>query len=123
MKEKVMDIARRLARFDSSELDELASVLLHKCKISATFYNVGTYVPIARAASEEECELRLLDCGHSKLMVVKTIKEIFGLGLREAKQMADSVPCTLRDSTSVREAEELEAKFEEIGARTEIRYK
>ena len=122
MKDNIKDITRKISRLSSSDLSELESALMEN-GISATMYR---FSPIESMwddnPEEKKCYLVLLHCGNRKLMVVKTLKEVFGWGLKEAKTIADEAPTLITKLMSVSKAEAIEEKLEAIGARTELRY-
>ena len=64
----------------------------------------------------------LVDAGAAKLQVVKAVKEACGLGLKEAKDLVDGVPSTLKEGMSKDEAENLKKAIEEAGAKVELKY-
>ena len=75
------------------------------------------------AAAEEKTEFDvvLADVGASKMQVIKTVKEITGLGLKEAKDLVDNAPKTLKEAASKADAEEIKKKLEEVGAKVELK--
>ena len=72
------------------------------------------------AAEKTEFTVELKDAGASKINVIKVVREITGLGLKEAKELVDNAPKTVKEGVSKEEAEELKAKFEEVGATIEL---
>lgn len=117
MKTEINKIAKEIARLNSTEISELSSILLNDHNISATLYRFG-----AVSIEPKECDLVLLDAGNLKLQMVKTIKERFGLGLKDAKTIVDSAPCYLKEFMNCDEAEEIKKELEAIGAKIDIRY-
>lgn len=78
----------------------------------------------AEAAEEEEkteFDLVLESFGESKIQVIKVVREITGLGLREAKEAVESAPNAIKEGMTKEEAEELKAKLEEVGATVEVK--
>ena len=75
------------------------------------------------AAAEEKTEFDvvLVEAGANKVPVIKVVKEITGLGLKEAKEMVDGAPKTLKEAISKDDAEAIKAKLEEAGAKVEIK--
>ena len=122
MKENINNIAEKMSRLNAVELSELSSVLLSKYNMSATIYHFGVVPTIENPNNNNKCDLVLLECGQRKLMIVKSIKEIFGLGLKEAKDIIDTVPTYLSKSISIVKAEKIKLVLEEIGAKVEINY-
>ena len=76
----------------------------------------------AGAAAEEKSSFNvvLTDAGDQKIKVIKVVRDATGLGLKEAKDLVDGAPKTLKENVSKEEAEELKAKFEEVGAVIEL---
>ena len=76
------------------------------------------------AAAEEQTEftVNLLDCGANKVSVIKAVREITGLGLKEAKDLVDGAPKPVKESVSKADAEAAKKKLEEAGAKAEIKY-
>lgn len=77
----------------------------------------------AASAAEEKTEFDvvLASAGESKIKVIKVVREITGLGLKEAKEVVDNAPKALKEGVSKEEAEELKAKLEEVGASVTIK--
>ncbi len=75
------------------------------------------------AAEEEQTEFDVIlkEIGPKKINVIKVVRELTGLGLREAKELVESAPKTVKEGVSKEEAEKAKAKFEEIGAKVEIK--
>ncbi|MFN2748183.1 MULTISPECIES: 50S ribosomal protein L7/L12 [Bacillus] len=75
------------------------------------------------AAAEEKTEfdLVLAGAGDQKIKVIKVVREITGLGLKEAKELVDNTPKPLKEGIAKEEAEELKAKLEEVGASVEVK--
>ena len=73
------------------------------------------------AAEKTEFDVVLADAGASKLKVVKVVKDLTGLGLKEAKDVVDGAPKTVKEGVSKDEAEELKKKLEEVGAKVELK--
>ncbi|SOC39172.1 50S ribosomal protein L7/L12 [Ureibacillus acetophenoni] len=77
----------------------------------------------AAAAAEEKTEFDvvLASAGDQKIKVIKVVREITGLGLKEAKELVDNAPKALKEGVSKDEAEEIKAKIEEVGASVEVK--
>ena len=75
----------------------------------------------AAAAEQSEFDVILADAGASKLGVIKVVREITGLGLKEAKALVDEAPKPLKTGVAKEEAEEIKAKLEEAGAKIELK--
>ncbi|MCI5971227.1 MAG: 50S ribosomal protein L7/L12 [Clostridia bacterium] len=75
----------------------------------------------AAAAEKTEFDVVLADAGAAKLKVVKVVREITGLGLKEAKDMVDGAPKTIKEGASKEDAEKFKAQLEEAGAKVELK--
>lgn len=73
------------------------------------------------AAEKTEFDVELVSAGASKIKVVKAVKEVTGLGLKDAKDLVDGAPKVVKEGVSKDEAEELKAKLEEAGATVEVK--
>ncbi|MGG3449694.1 MULTISPECIES: 50S ribosomal protein L7/L12 [Bacillaceae] len=75
----------------------------------------------AAAAEQTEFDLILAAAGDQKIKVIKAVREITGLGLKEAKELVDNTPKAIKEGIAKEEAEELKAKLEEVGASVEVK--
>ena len=75
----------------------------------------------AGAAEKSEFDVVLADAGAEKIKVIKAVREITGLGLKEAKEIVDGAPKTLKEGVSKEEAEDMKAKLAEVGATVEVK--
>ena len=75
----------------------------------------------AAAAEKTEFDVVLADAGAEKIKVIKVVREITGLGLKEAKAAADETPTTLKEGVSKDDAEKIKAQLEEVGAKVELK--
>lgn len=73
------------------------------------------------AAEKTEFDVVLADAGAQKIKVIKVVREITGLGLKEAKELVDNTPKPLKEGVSKEEAEEIKGKLEEVGASVEVK--
>lgn len=73
------------------------------------------------AAEQTEFDVELTSAGDSKIKVVKAVKEVTGLGLKEAKEIVDNAPKVVKEGLSKEDAEALKAKLEEVGASVEVK--
>ena len=73
------------------------------------------------AAEKTEFDVILASAGDQKIKVIKVVREITGLGLKEAKELVDNTPKALKEGASKEEAEEIKAKLEEVGANVEVK--
>jgi len=106
------------------ELSELVSALEEKFGVSAAAA-VAVAAPAAggeaAVAEQTEFDVILTSVGDKKIKVIKAVREITGLGLKEAKAVVDSAPKAVKEAVSKDEAEEVKAKLEEQGASVEIK--
>lgn len=105
------------------ELHELVKVFEKKFGVSAAAVAVAGPAAGGDAGGEEQSDFTvvLADAGAQKIAVIKVVKEVLGLGLKEAKEMVDGAPADLKAGVKKEEAEELKAKLEEAGAKVELK--
>ena len=120
-------IAEELVNLTVKEVQELATVLKDEYGIepaaAAVAVAAGPAAGGAAAAAEEKSsfDVVLKEAGAAKLQVVKAVKEACGLGLKEAKDLVDGAPSTLKEGLSKDEAENLKKAIEEAGAVVELK--
>ena len=120
-------IAEELVNLTVKEVNELATVLNDEYGIepaaAAGAVAAGPAAGGAAAAAEEKTsfDVVLAEVGGAKLQVVKAVKEACGLGLKEAKDLVDGAPSTLKEGLSKDEAENLKKAIEEAGAKVELK--
>ena len=120
-------IAEELVNLTVKEVQELATVLKDEYGIepaaAAVAVAAGPAAGAAEAAAEEKSsfDVVLKEAGAAKLQVVKAVKEACGLGLKEAKDLVDGAPSTLKEGLSKDEAENLKKAIEEAGAVVELK--
>ena len=104
------------------ELNDLVKACEEEFGVSAA---AGVVVAAAAegagAAEKDEFDVELTSAGASKVKVIKAVREITGLGLKEAKEAVDSAPKTLKEAVSKEEAEEIKAKLEAEGAKVTVK--
>ena len=119
------DFAEQLVNLTVKEVNELANILKDEYGIEPAAAAVAVAGPAAGGAAEEEAQTEfdviLKAAGGSKLAVVKLVKELTGLGLKEAKGVVDSAPAPVKEGVSKDEAEGLKASLEEAGAEVELK--
>ena len=118
--------AEQLVNLTVKELSELATILKEEYGIepaAAAVAVAGPAVGGAAAAAEEKTsfDVVLKSAGAAKLQVVKAVKEHCGLGLKEAKDLVDGAPSTLKEGLSKDDAEALKKALEEAGAEVELK--
>ena len=119
-------IAEELVNLTVKEVNELATILKDEYGIEPAAAAVAVAAPGAAgaAAAEEEktsFDVVLKSAGAAKLQVVKAVKEACGLGLKEAKDLVDGAPSTLKEGMAKADAEALEKTLEEAGAEIELK--
>ncbi len=118
-------IAEELVNLTVKEVNELATVLKDEYGIEPAAAAVAVAGPAAGAAAGAEektsFDVVLADAGANKLKVVKAVKEACGLGLKEAKDLVDGAPSTLKEGMSKDEAENLKKAIEAEGAKVELK--
>ena len=118
-------IAEELVNLTVKEVNELATVLKDEYGIepAAAAVAAGPAAGGAAAAAEEKTsfDVVLAEVGSTKLQVVKAVKEACGLGLKEAKELVDGAPATIKEGLSKDEAENLKKAIEEAGAKVELK--
>jgi large subunit ribosomal protein L7/L12 len=120
------DFAEQLVNLTVKEVNELADILKDEYGIEPAAAAVAVAGPAAGGAEGEaeeqtEFDVILKAAGGSKLAVVKLVKELTGLGLKEAKGIVDSAPAPIKEGVSKDEAEGLKASLEEAGAEVELK--
>lgn len=118
-------IAEQLVNLTVKEVSELATILKEEYGIEPAAAAVAVAAgPAAAGAAEEEktsFDVVLKSPGGAKLQVVKAVKEHCGLGLKEAKDLVDAAPATLKEGVDKATADALKAALEEAGAEVEIK--
>jgi large subunit ribosomal protein L7/L12 len=119
------DFAEQLVNLTVKEVNELANILKDEYGIEPAAAAVAVAGPAAggeeAAAEQTEFDVILKAAGQSKLAVVKLVKELTGLGLKEAKGVVDSAPAPIKEGISKDEAEGLKNSLEEAGAEVELK--
>ena len=104
------------------ELNELVKACEEEFGVSAAAGVVVAAADAGEAAEEKtEFDVELTEVGPNKVKVIKVVREITGLGLKEAKEAVDSAPKTLKEAVSKEEAEEIKAKLEAEGAKVTVK--
>ena len=120
------NFAEQLVNLTVKEVNELAQILKDEYGIEPAAAAVAVAAGPAAggaAAGEEKTsfDVVLTDAGAAKLQVVKAVKEACGLGLKEAKDLVDGAPATIKEGLSKDEAENLKKAIEEAGAKVELK--
>ncbi len=121
------DIIKAIEEMTVLELAELVEALEEKFGVSAAapvaVAAMSGAVAAGGAAEEEKTEFDvfLASVGDKKINVIKVVRELTGLGLKEAKELVDGAPANIKEGASKEEAEEMKAKLEEVGATVELK--
>ena len=122
--EKIEKLIEEIDALTVVELNDLVKAIEEKYGVSA----VAAAAPVAGgaaagAAAEEKTsfDVVLTEAGDQKIKVIKVVRDATGLGLKEAKDLVDGAPKTVKEGASKEEAEELKAKFAEVGAVVELK--
>ena len=125
MSEKVTKLIEDVKALTVLELSELVKALEEEFGVSATApVAVAAAAPVAGAAAAEEkteFDVILKSAGANKVAVIKVVKEVTGLGLKEAKEVVDGAPKAVKTGASKEDAEAIKAKLTEAGAEVEVK--
>jgi large subunit ribosomal protein L7/L12 len=123
----IQAIANDLSNLTVLQVAELVKTLEGKWGVSAAaaapVMVAAAGVPAAAAAAEEKTEfaVHLMSAGDKKINVIKVVREVTSLGLKEAKDLVDGAPKVVKEGVSKEEAATIKKKFEEVGAQVEIK--
>ncbi len=122
--EKIEKLIEEIDSLTVVELADLVKAIEEKYGVSA----VAAAAPAAggaaageAAAEKSSFDVVLTDAGDQKIKVIKVVRDATGLGLKEAKELVDGAPKTIKEGASKEEAEDLKAKFAEVGAVVELK--
>ena len=124
MSEKITAMIEEIKALTVLELSELVKAIEEEFNVSAAapVAVVGAAAPGAAAAEEKtEFDVELTEAGAEKVKVIKVVREVTGLGLKEAKDMVDGAPKVIKEAASKESAEEIKAKLEEVGAKVTLK--
>lgn len=121
--EKIEKIIEEIDALTVVELNDLVKAIEEKYGVSAVAAAAPVAGGAAGAAAEEKTsfDVVLAEAGDQKIKVIKVVRDATGLGLKEAKELVDGAPKTVKEGVSKDEAEELKAKFAEVGAVVELK--
>ena len=121
--EKVLAFVENVKELTVLELAELVKALEEEFGVSAAAPVAVAAAPAAAAAAEEKTEFDVIlkNAGASKMGVIKLVKEITGLGLKESKEIVDNAPKAVKEKVSKADAEDIKKKLEEAGAEVELK--
>ena len=118
------EIMQAIENMTVLELSELVKALEEKFGVSAAAPVAVAAAPAAAGAAAEEkteFDVILTNAGASKINVIKVVREVTGLGLKEAKELVDGAPKTIKEAVSKDDAEAIAAKLKEAGAEVEVK--
>ena len=121
--EKIEKIIEEIDSLTVVELNDLVKAIEEKYGVSAVAAAAPAAGAAAGAAAEEKTsfDVVLAEAGDQKIKVIKVVRDATGLGLKEAKELVDGATKTVKEGASKEEAEELKAKFAEVGAVVELK--
>ncbi|HAE61875.1 MAG TPA: 50S ribosomal protein L7/L12 [Eubacteriaceae bacterium] len=123
--EKVTQMIEEVKNMTVLELSELVKALEEEFGVSAAAPVAMAAAPAAAAAEEAEekteFDVVLASAGDQKIKVIKVVRELTGLGLKEAKELVDNAPKAIKEGASKEEAEAIKAKVEEVGGSVEVK--
>ena len=119
---KIEELLETIDSLTVAELAELVKGIEEKYGVSAAAVAAPAAGGAAEAGAAEKSEFDVIlkDAGANKIQVIKVVRDATGLGLKEAKELVDGAPKTVKEKASKEEAEELKAKFTEVGAVIEL---
>ncbi|GEN46896.1 large subunit ribosomal protein L7/L12 [Alkalibacillus filiformis] len=119
-KEQIIDAVKEMSVL---ELNELVKAIEEEFGVSAAAPVAAAGAAAGAEAEEEQTEFDVVleDAGASKIKVVKAVREITGLGLKDAKELVDNAPGTIKEGVAKEEADQMKEQLEETGAKIELK--
>ena len=121
MSEKTDKMLEEIDSLTVVELSELVKGIEEKYGVSAAAVAAPAAAGAAAAEEKTDFDVVLTSAGANKIAVIKVVRDITGLGLKEAKELVDGAPKTVKEAVAKAEAEEMKAKFVEAGATVELK--
>ncbi len=119
---KFKDLVEKIDGMTVIDLHELVKTLEEKFGVSAAAVAAAPAAGAGAAAEEKDSfTVVLASAGEQKIAVMKVVKEVLGLGLKEAKDLVDGAPATLKDNVKKADADDLKKKIEEAGGKVELK--
>lgn len=122
---KIEGILEEIKSLTVVELNELVKAIEEEFGVSAAAMAfagpAGGGGGADSAEEKSEVTINLVEVGGNKMAVIKLVKEVTGLGLKEAKDIVDNAPKTVKENVPIAEAQEIKKKFEEAGAKVELK--
>lgn len=117
------DIINAIKEMSVLELNDLVKAIEEEFGVTAAAPVAVAGAAGGEGAAEEKSEFDVVleNAGASKIKVIKVVREITGLGLKDAKELVDSAPKAIKEGVAKEEAEEMKAKLEEVGAKVELK--
>lgn len=124
--EKFKALVDQIEKLSVLELSELVKILEDKFGVSASapvMVGVASGAGVAAAPAEEKTEftVELTESGANKIGVIKVVRELIGIGLKEAKDLVDAAPKTVKENVAKADAENMKKKLEEAGAKVALK--
>ncbi|MFA7572811.1 MAG: 50S ribosomal protein L7/L12 [Lutispora sp.] len=121
--EKTLEFIEEIKNMTVLELAELVKAIEEEFGVTAAAPVAAAAGPAAAAVVEEQTEFDVIltAAGAEKIKVIKVVRELTGLGLKEAKDLVDGAPKAVKEGVSKQEADEIKAKFDAVGATIEIK--
>ncbi|MGL5972730.1 MAG: 50S ribosomal protein L7/L12 [Oscillospiraceae bacterium] len=119
--EKITKFIEDIKALTVLELNDLVKAIEEEFGVSAAAPIVMAGGGVAAVEEKTEFDVMLLEAGSSKMGVIKVVKEVTGLGLKESKEIVDNAPKAIKEGIGKDEAETLKTKLEEAGAKVEVK--
>lgn len=119
--QKILDDIKELKLLEVAELVKLMEEEFGVSAAAPVMVAATDGAAAAGGAEQSEFDVVLAEAGASKLNVIKVVREITGLGLKEAKELVDGAPKTVKEAVAKEDAEAIKAKLEEAGAKVELK--
>ncbi len=119
--EKITKFVEDIKTLSVLELNELVKAIEEEFGVSAAAPVAVAGAAVAAVEEKTEFDVILAEVGANKMAVIKTVKEVTGLGLKEAKELVDTAPKPIKEAASKADAEEIKKKLEEAGAKVELK--
>ncbi|MBQ7874748.1 MAG: 50S ribosomal protein L7/L12 [Oscillospiraceae bacterium] len=121
--EKIQNILEEIKALTLLEANELKNAICEEFGVSADapVMVAGAAADAPAAATKDSWDVVLTNAGQTKMAVIKVVKEITGLGLKESKEIVDGCPKAVKEGVSEAEADEIKKKLEEAGAEVEVK--
>jgi large subunit ribosomal protein L7/L12 len=119
--EKFKTLVEQVEKLSIMELSELVKVLESKFGVSAAAPMMMGAAPAAAAEEKTEFNVELAEAGPNKISVIKVVREVTGLGLKEAKDIVDAAPKVVKENVAKADAEAMKKKIEEAGGKVNLK--